>query len=317
MAAVRGNQGASEATSLDATPHTALVRAVRRLLRPLVRMLVGHQITYPLLSSWLKAIYVEVADDEFGLPGRSQTISRVSLLTGVHRKDVKRLRSEVPDSEAVPAAVSLGAQLVARWTGVAEFQDPDGHPLPLPRQADSGPSFERLVESVSKDIRPRVVLDEWIRLGVAQIERSGDEECVRLNTEAFVPESGFDEKAFYFGRNLRDHIATAAQNLAGGSPSLLERSVYYDDLAPHSVRELRELSEAKAMEALQAVNRRALELQAQDVGRPEARHRMNFGVYFNEDDKNNEDDKGSEDNEHKIGSVVQANSRSDKGSSDD
>lgn len=282
MAAARRNRQASPGVSLDAAPPAALVRAVRRLLRPLVRMLVTHQITYPLLSNWLKAIYVEVADKDFSLPGRAQTISRVSLLTGVHRKDVKRLRSEVPGTDAIPAAVSLGAQLVARWTGVSEFQDSGGRPLSLPRQAELGPSFERLVESVSKDIRPRVVLDEWLRLGVARIEQSGDREHVRLNTEAFIPESGFDEKAFYLGRNLRDHISTAAQNLAGLGPSLLERSVYYDDLTAESVRELRELSEAKATEALRAVNRRALALQAADVANPGARHRMNFGVYFSE-----------------------------------
>ena len=93
---------------------------------------------------------------------------------------------------------------------------------------------EGLVESVSKDIRPRVVLDEWLRLGVARIELVDDQELVRLNVEAFVPASGFDEKAFYFGRNLRDHIATAAGNLAGVDPSRLERSVYYDDLTAES-----------------------------------------------------------------------------------
>jgi hypothetical protein len=49
------------------------------------------------------------------------------------------------------------------------------------------------------------------------------------------------------------------------------------------VRELAELSEAKAMEALQAVNRRALALQAGDAAKPEAKRRMNFGVYFSQD----------------------------------
>ena len=293
MAGAEENQRASTATALPAAPPPALVRALGRLLRPLVRMLVSHQIPYPFLANLLKTVYVEVADREFALPGRPQTISRVSLLTGVHRKDVKRLRGEDPESHAIPAAVSLGAQLVARWTGVAEFQDSDGHPLALARQGGSGLSFERLIESVSKDIRPRAVLDEWLRLGVVRIEESGDQQHIRLNAEAFVPQSGFDEKAFYLGRNLRDHIATAAHNLAGDVPSLLERSVYYDDLSAESVRELRELSEAKAVEALQAVNRRALVLQAGDVGKPAAGQRMNFGVYFNEDERN--EDAGNED----------------------
>lgn len=283
-----GKQGApaAAAVSPEAAAHSALVRAVLRLMGPLVRLLVANQITYPLFSNLLKGVYVEVADSEFALPGRSQTVSRLSLLTGVHRKDVKRLRDEAaqPDStpDSIPAAVSLGAQLVARWTGVPEFQDSEGHPLALRRQASAGPSFEALVESVSKDIRPRAVLDELLRLDVVRVEDSGGEEWVHLDVEAFVPKSGFDEKAFYLGRNVRDHIATAARNLMGDGPSLLERSVYYDDLTPESVRELRELSEARAVEALQAVNRRALELQAADAGKAGARYRMNFGTYFNE-----------------------------------
>ena len=283
MSVSQNSQSETQATPLAAAPHPALVRALHRMLRPLVRMLLAHQITYPFLTNLLKTIFVEVAEREFSLPDRRQTVSRVSLLTGIHRKDVKRLRQGAPESAAVPAAVSLGAQLVARWTGVAEFLQEDGHPKALPRQSESGVSFQRLVESVSKDIRPRVVLDEWLRLGVARIEPVNDQELVRLNVDAFVPASGFDEKAFYFGRNLRDHIATAASNLAGVDPSRLERSVYYDDLTADSVRELAELSEDRAMDALQAVNRRALALQASDAGKPDATSRMNFGVYFSDD----------------------------------
>ena len=268
--------------SVDGAPPPALLKAVRRLLRPLVRMLLSHQVTYPYLSNLLKSVYVEVADRDFALPGRSQTISRISLLTGVHRKDVKRLRDEESEHDPIPSTVSLGAQVVARWTGLAEYCGADGQPLPLPRQASSGLSFESLVESVSKDIRPRAVLDEWLRLGLARVEEADDGERVLLEVDAFVPDSGFDEKAFYLGRNLRDHIATAAHNLAGREPSRLERSVYYDELTQESLRELAELSETRAMEALQAVNRRALALQAQDADRSGAQHRMNFGVYFNQ-----------------------------------
>ena len=123
MAVARRNRQASSEVLLNAAPPAVLVRALRRLLRPLVRMLVTHQITYPLLTNWLKAIYVEVADKDFSLPSRAQTISRVSLLTGVHRKDVKRLRGEVPGADAIPAAVSLGAQLVATRLGEEEISD--------------------------------------------------------------------------------------------------------------------------------------------------------------------------------------------------
>jgi hypothetical protein len=245
-----------------------------------VRLLLQQQITYPYLADLLKHVYVELANEEFALAEKRQTTSRVSLLTGIHRKDVKRLRETPPGADAAPAVVSLGAQLVARWTGVDAYTDGSGHPRPLPR-AGEAPSFESLVASVSKDIRARAVLDEWLRLGVATLDA---ENRVRLEVEAFVPERGFDEKAFYFGRNLQDHIAAAAHNLNGDHPPFLERSVYYDQLSPASVRELRELSERSGMDALQIVNRRALALQTQDATRDDAIQRVNFGIYCFDDE---------------------------------
>ena len=90
---------------------------------------------------------------------------------------------------------------------------------------------------------------------------------------------GFDEKAHYFGRNLHDHLAAAGHNLSGEGAPLLERSVYYDGLTEESVAEIAALSEKLGMEALQAVNGRALELQRQDTKRGGSL-RMNFGIYF-------------------------------------
>jgi len=256
----------------------ALVVALRRLLRPLVRLLLCQQITFPFFKSLLKAVYVEVATQRFTIEGR-QTDSRLSLLTGVHRKECRRLRQELPFEDPAPRSATLGAQLVARWTGAPEFLDDDGRPLPLPRTSKrgSGPSFERLVASGSKDIRPRSVLDEWLRLGVVYFDAA---ERVCLRVEAFVPEKGFDEKAFYFGRNLRDHIAAAANNLEGVQAPMLERSVYYDGLTDDSVRELEELSEKVGMEALQAVNQRAIALKQRDSRSGEGAHRITLGIYF-------------------------------------
>lgn len=270
----------SQATSSNlGAPASSLVTALTRLLRPLVKLLLNHSITYPFLADLLKSVYVEVADKDFPVEGKKQTDSRVSLLTGVHRKDVKRLLHVEKRKDSVPAAVSLGAQLVARWTGLAEYLDEQGRPRPLPRLASDGGrlSFEGLVESVSKDMRSRVVLDEWLRLGVARID---EEDRVCLNVEAFIPERGFDEKAYYFGRNLHDHLAAGTHNLLGEKPPFVERSVYYDNLSPQSVKLLADLSKQVGMQALQAVNRYAMELQREDSGRPDARLRMNFGIYY-------------------------------------
>ncbi|MBJ21963.1 MAG: hypothetical protein GY910_19545 [bacterium] len=260
-------------------PPPALLRAARRLLGPLVRLLLDHRITFPVLTGLLKSVYVEEANRAFAIPGRPQTISRLSLLTGIHRKDVKRLQAEAPEQSAAPTNVSLGAQLVLRWTAEPEYQEADGSPRALPRRAGdrSASSFEGLVESVTNDIRPRAILDEWIRLGIATVDA---QDHVHLASNAFVPAHGFDEKAYYLGRNIRDHLAATRHNLTGQGPPLLERTVYYAHLRPGSVSELQDLASEVGLEALQRVNRRARELQREDEARSDATQRMNFGVYF-------------------------------------
>lgn len=257
-----------------------LIAALRRIFRPLVRFLLAQGVSYPYLAELLKSVFVEVAtQSDFSLKGKRQTASRISLLTGVHRKDVKRLSAAHYESMLPPPNVSLGAQLVARWLG-EHYADADGHPLPLARLASvgDGKSFEELVASVSKDIRSRAVLDEWLRLGVVRVD---EKDRVTLFVEAFVPKKGFDEKVFYLGQNVGDHLAAAVSNTLGRAAPFLERSVYYDELSRESIEELKKLGTELGVRALQQINRRAMELEARDATERRTNdQRMNFGIYF-------------------------------------
>lgn len=255
------------------------MKAVRRVLYPLVRLLLSQGVQYPLLSDLLKSVYVGVADTEFKVEGKRQTQSRISLLTGVHRKDVRRLMSEARYRHEMPADVSLGVQIAALWLSHPDYRDEHGQPLPLARLASTGgeKSFEALVARVSKDIRSRSVLDEWLRLGVVEV-RADDR--VYLKADAFVPEKGFEEKVFFLGQNIHDHLDTAVHNVLGPGAPRLERSVFYEGLSEQSVAELAELAHRRGMETLVELNRRAKELQEQDTARGVGMLRMNFGLYF-------------------------------------
>ena len=255
-----------------------------------MRLLIAKGVGLPAITEILKDVYVDMAVREFPVNGKRQTDSRVSLLTGVHRKDVKRLR-DVSDRAAdddnitTPRSIGIGALVVARWVGSPETTDDQGRPLPLPRTAGSpgAPSFDSLVEGVSKDVRPRAVLDEWVRLGVARLDKDArKKELVHLNQAAFVPEKGFEEKAFYLGRNIHDHVAAAAHNLLGDGNPTLERSVHYSDLTPGSVVLLNDATKREGMRALLAINRMALDLAARDKDKTEATLRANFGLYFHQ-----------------------------------
>jgi hypothetical protein len=274
----------SNSNTVQASPSPVIVQALRKVLRPLVKVMLSQGITLPFITELLKTLLVDVAQNNFRIDDKSATDSRISLLTGVHRKDVSRLRAQLQtQDDPVPEVVSLGTQLVAVWLGDARYQDSDGNPLALPRFASEGGdvSFEALVAGVNSDIRSRVVLDEWLRLGIVRMD---DANRVSLCTQAFVPSEGFEEKAFYFGHNLHDHAAAATRNLLGGAAPLMERSVHYDALSAASIARLAKQSQELGMKALLAVNKSALTAEQADASEPSPKQRMTFGVYFYTED---------------------------------
>jgi hypothetical protein len=262
-------------------PQAALVQALRRVLKPLVRLMLASGITFQFLSEMLKSLYVEVAERDFRIDNKAPTDSRISLMSGVHRKDVSRLRAELQaEVPAAPTVVSLGAHLVAVWLGTPAYLDEAEQPLPLPRFRSEGAerSFEALVASVNNDIRSKVVLDEWMRLGIARLD---EQKRVCLNADAFIPSEGFDAKAFYFGHNQHDHLAAAAHNLLGQQPPFMDRSVHYDALSAESAQALAKQALELGMKALLAVNKSAMQAEKRDLATPPAQQqRMTFGVYF-------------------------------------
>ncbi len=259
-------------------PSRLVLAALRHILRPLVRLLLSHGVTFTVFCDMLKSIYIKVADEEFSLADKPQTDSRVSLLTGIHRREVNRLRNEAVEEISLPDNASMSALLLATWSGDQEYLGKDGMPAPLQRLASrgGGKSFESLVQSISKDFRARVVLDEWLRQGIVRLD--GDDN-VHLIADAFVQPQDMEEKVFYFGQNIHDHLAATVHNLAGGAPAHLERCVFYDKLSAASVKELADYSRSVGMKALHAVNKRAADLQKRDKRLPDAVHRANFGVY--------------------------------------
>lgn len=272
---------------------TSLVNAIQWLLRPLIKLLLTHQITFPTLASWLKQIYVEVADEEFRLPDKKQTDSRISMLTGVHRKDIRKFR----DAEHTQQApFSIGAQMIAIWTSQPPyFDNKNNQPNALDIEDKGHPaSFETLVKQVCKqDIRARVVLDEWLDNNIVTLEEKTQK--VVLNTSAFVPDKSFDDKALFFGKLIRDHIAAGTHNLSGEGDPLFDRSVFYNHLTEESLKEISDYLNEEGMKLLQDVNKKAKTLQKQDHSNPAAIHRFNIGLFMLKEEVKSETSQTQED----------------------
>ena len=264
---------------LPGDPRPAIVAALARLLQPLVRLAIEQGVRYPHFADMLKGIFVQAAIEEARAVGGRFTDSRLTLLSGVHRKDIRRLLRSGQEASAPPRLHGIGTAVVARWLSDARYMDAAGAPRPLARAEARGheSSFAALAATVSTNVRPRAILDELVRLGIVHID---DEDCVHLDVRGFVPSAEVDAKAFYFGEAVHDHIASGAHNLRGEKPAMLERSVYYDELSAAAVDALARRSEELAMRLLQDINRDGMALERSDPPPPGRRMRMRLGVYF-------------------------------------
>lgn len=249
--------------------------ALNRVLRPLVRLAIKCGVTFPTLVDLLRQLYVNVAEHEFGLPDKQQTDSRVSLLTGVHRKEVSRLRGAGAPVRVVPESVSRTSAIVARWLADPLFVDAKGIPLPLLRTGEAGEaSFASLVESVTRDLRPRAVLDDWLDRKLVEID---EKDRIVLLESAMVPRGDGEVRLYYFARNLGDHASAAAENVLADAPPFLERAVHYDGLSAELAKSLEAYSREVAVETLLRLNKYANQAVQNDPG---GTSRWNFGVYI-------------------------------------
>lgn len=269
--------------------------ALKRVLRPLVKALIAKGVTAPALYSTLKELYVQVARDSFALEGKPPTDSRVSVLTGVHRKDVRVFRSRPREAESAgERRVTTMTTVIGRWLGDPDTTAADGTPLKLPRTAQQGPSFDSLVSSVSTDVRPRTILDELRRKGIVELDEDSDE--VGLRVEALLPRDA-DERFHFFARNIGDHVAAAVENVLTeeGPAPFLERAVFYNKLSGASVDEIEARARALALELLTELNRlgyarQSADARKEDGGGEDANQRFRFGVYFFREGEGTEDE---------------------------
>ena len=235
-----------------------MISALNHLLKPLARLALAKGVRFSDMAEHMKRAYVDAA---IGLAKPKAPVSRISVMTGLQRRDIARLldRAKLPVQRLDPLA-----KLVALW--LTRFE---GAPLP-----HHGPeSFDALAREIRRDVHPRSLLDELVAAGTVEVD--GGE--VRLLKAAHVPLQGSEAQIEYLGKNVGDHLATAVGNVLGDPPAF-ERAVHYNGLSVEAVRELEALWQAEMERVLQVVNARALALQGR--GAKQGPMRFRAGGYF-------------------------------------
>lgn len=259
--------------------------ALFKILKSVARVALRRGVPYDAVAELAKRAFVEVAHREFEIRGRKQTASRISVLTGVHRKEVARmLAASTPSDEVASDRITCAAGVVAGWRRDARFADAKGKPAALPFD-DDAPSFSELVRRYGRGDTPgRAVLDELLRVGAVKRLRDGR---IRLVAAAYVPESASSEALEILGSDVSDLIATIDHNLAvAPKRGFFQRKTAYDNLPAEALTEIRALVEREGQRALETLDG-AMAKRDRDFN-PDAkgkgRKRAMVGVYYFEDD---------------------------------
>lgn len=259
----------------------ALLSALRHLLRPLVRILIDRGVSFDRFAAMARAVYVEVAERDFALPGRKPSVSRISVLTGLTRKEVVRLLEEPrPEDAESAASYNRAARVVTGWLQEHPMEGTASGAAPLPLEGDR--SFAAVVRRYSGDMPVRAVLDELVRVGAVRV-REGEVELVYRH---YIPPMGETRKLVYLGEDAADLISTIGHNLkAQPGEARFQRKVFYDNVPVESLEALRALARGKGEQALDELARE-MSKHDRDVN-PErggtGRMRAVVGIYYAEE----------------------------------
>ncbi len=257
-----------------------VLKAIEYLLYPLVRLVIARSISYGSLTEVIKFVMVKEAERQ--LKSKSSeplTDSRLSVVTGIHRKEIKRIRG-TKSHDVSGYEPSLASQVVAKWAGDKALRSKGGiKKLPRKTLNEKDYDFEDLVRSISTDIRPRVVLEELLDRGLVTVD---DKDTLQLHPENLALKQDQEETLHYLSLNIHDHLSTAVHNLIKPDSKVLDRCVHYHGLNTEAIEKLKELSEKYAMESLVAVNNEAQSMLKDS--RLKGNLRMNFGAYFHHEE---------------------------------
>jgi len=260
-----------------------LSAAVLRLLRPMVRILLRNGVSYNTFADFAKWVYVDVAGKEFNIDGRKQTTSRMSVITGLSRKEVKRVRQlPRPDDRETAERYNRAARVIAAWRRNKNYLDSEGQPAPLPL-GGSGVSFTELVKRFSGDVPVRATLDELIRVGAVKRLEDGK---ICLLTRTYVPAHSDADKLHILGTDVALLISTIDHNLNPGTVGpFFQRKVAYDNLPDEVLPEFRKHSAKKAQLYLENLDRWLSKHDRDDTPlvKGGGRNQAGIGIYYFEE----------------------------------
>jgi len=258
------------------------------VMRPIARILLRYGIGYREFAEVTKMAFVDVASSDFGLRGRPTNISRVAVMTGLTRKEVRRLRDKIVTGDAsISVKTTPFSEVLHRWHAQPEFTDADGRPNSL---AFSGGehSFTALVKRFGGDIPAGAMRTEMKRVGVVHEEETGRLSVVN---RTYRSESDHETLVTVLVHGVYTLLSNVAHNT---NPERTEatwahRIAHTQSLRAPDARQLRRITKDRIVDFAESIDDifMAYESLQEDDAKDTSRDAVAVGVYyFEERDKN-------------------------------
>lgn len=266
---------------MNETPKDIAALSAAPILTALAELMLEEGVSYAEFAAIARHAFVNAAEQVLASEKRV-TDSRVSILTGIHRKEVKQIRgSEGLAINPEKAKSNRAIAVISAWTREPAYLSSDGKPLALPYDG-SAPSLSDLIQNFSGDMPVRAVCDELARMGV--IEQRGD--LWYLLVPVFVPNESRNAVMNILSTDTTDLIRTIHHNLNHPTGSKrFQRTVAYDAISDESAALFKALASGQSLELLKQfdawlANREKDDkaLRAKDPSLP--RLRAGVGIYY-------------------------------------
>jgi hypothetical protein len=261
---------------MEKQPERPALSAARRWLRPVARWLLRSGITWKEFAELSRSVFVVTAHEEFGIRGRPTNVSRVALLTGLARRDVRRALDEAqaPLPPAAEEALNHASRVLTGWHLDAEFLTPEGRPRVLAPEGEQG-SFAQLLRRYAGDIPTTALVKELVKSG--SIERL-DDGCYRALRRYYMPRAMDGRAVERSGSVLADLATTIEHNLSrpADEPSRFEGRAQNRRIDPRHLPAFRAYVEREAQAMLERVDDW---LSTHEAPAGEAGLRLGLGVY--------------------------------------
>ena len=205
---------------------------IRALLRPLVRWCLKRGVRSSQVEEILRESFVHEAQQEIHEARSAFSVSKVSVMTGLHRSEVSRLLTGEQNDRG---AHDILNRVLGLWASSKRYRTARGAPRDLTHEGLSS-EFARLVAEVSKEITHYPILFELERIGA--IEYLGN--LVRLRTQEYTPRDDQQYGLDLLSLDVGDLALALEANVANRDrdPSLHLRTAY-DNIDPNALPEIR------------------------------------------------------------------------------